>query len=130
MWMKPDIFEYRLPSQLKKLRTELGYTQHKLALVSGVSRYAISSYEGGTKPNLDSLLMICEALNCTPDRLLDINEFHNLDKVTRSFVVMLKKISSEERETVMLLMKAFIHRKHEREIDSDSENVDKLFEKM
>lgn len=52
------------PEQLKKLRVEKGYSQKKLAELSGISQAAIYQWEKGTRtPKIELLQKVADALN-------------------------------------------------------------------
>jgi transcriptional regulator with XRE-family HTH domain len=58
-------------TNLKKLRKKENMSQDSLAEQLNVSRQTVSSWERGKSyPDLDMLVLICDALHTTPDRLL------------------------------------------------------------
>lgn len=60
-----------LGENLQKLRKECGMTQSELADAVGVTQFAISMFERGTKlPSLAVTEMIADELGCSIDRLL------------------------------------------------------------
>lgn len=66
-----------LGENIKKLRKKLHMTQNELAEKAGISRVTIGFYErGDQEPPASRLIQICNALNVTPNELLDF-EFKN-----------------------------------------------------
>lgn len=58
--------------RLKELRNKKGWTQEKLADVSGVGRSYISEIEVGKyNPTADIICKLCKALDCTPNDLIN-----------------------------------------------------------
>lgn len=61
--------------QLKKARQGKGLTQKQVADALGVSKQTITAYEAGTRePDLLKLVKLSEALDTTPDELLETNK--------------------------------------------------------
>lgn len=57
---------------LRKARTEAGMTQQQLADFVGLDRSEIAHYERGfSKPNVERVPKICEALNITFEKLFE-----------------------------------------------------------
>ena len=52
--------------RLRYTRTQRGFTQEKLALLSGLSQSAIASYESGLRHQTRNLLCLAKALNVNP----------------------------------------------------------------
>lgn len=60
-----------MKTNLATLRNHKGYTQITLAKVLGVSNGAIAMWETGARePNIKTILMLCDILECTSDELL------------------------------------------------------------
>ena len=60
-------------SNLREMRRKKGYTQAKLAELSGVSRRAIVHYEKhATRPSIEKVKKIADALEISDDELLGI----------------------------------------------------------
>jgi len=61
-----------LSANIKTRRKELGISQEKLALISGVDRSYMSEIERQiANPSIDALLRISNALQIPPSRLLE-----------------------------------------------------------
>ena len=59
-------------NKLRLLRTQQGLYQKDLAAELGVSREIISYWESGKKkPNIDTILKLCDILDTNPNELLD-----------------------------------------------------------
>lgn len=52
--------------RLRYTRNQRGYTQEKLALLSGLSQSAIASYESGLRQHTRNLLCLAKVLNVNP----------------------------------------------------------------
>lgn len=72
--MNVELAEYNAfvaGSRMFALREELGLTQAEVAKLAHLSPMTISHYESGRRrPSIRNLLLICEALRCTPNDLL------------------------------------------------------------
>ncbi|USS88541.1 helix-turn-helix transcriptional regulator [Fructilactobacillus hinvesii] len=63
--------ENQFASQLKKLRTQHGWSQEDLAQKLFLSRQAVSRWEAGTaSPDLATLIKLTELLDCSLDELV------------------------------------------------------------
>lgn len=61
-----------LPEKIKKARTDRGYSQEKLAEKAGVSLRTVQRVENGkTDPQGDTLVRLAEALDVSPDDLVE-----------------------------------------------------------
>lgn len=64
-----------LPTKLKGLRTNAGYSQAEVAKKIGISPPIISNYESGTKsPSLESLVALAQLYKCSTDYLLGLTD--------------------------------------------------------
>nr|WP_317631709.1 helix-turn-helix transcriptional regulator [uncultured Flavobacterium sp.] len=51
-------------AQLKKICEDKGYTQNKIAEITGLKQSNVSRFFGlKTKPNLDTFILLCNCLN-------------------------------------------------------------------
>lgn len=58
--------------RLKELRTRMGLTQKQLGDLANVTKVSVCGYEKGNRtPNLETLIIISNVLNTTPNYLLD-----------------------------------------------------------
>ena len=61
----------RIGKNIKKARSEKGYTQEQLAQKLSVTRNTISNYETGhSNPDIEMLQMLAEALETDPNTLI------------------------------------------------------------
>jgi transcriptional regulator with XRE-family HTH domain len=67
------VINVRMAKRLRKLREEFGYTQEKLAELSGIEYKHIQLLESKDPPaaKLDTLEKIARAFKMTPSKLLD-----------------------------------------------------------
>ena len=75
------------PTKLQRIRTEKGYSQKQLSVVSGVSLRAIQTYEQQTRPIdkacLDSLCSLCIALDCSIEDIIEDENLIEKYKLTK-----------------------------------------------
>ena len=75
--MSEQIIDYkRICARIRTARKEQNITQERLSSLTGLSVNHISYVETGQALSLPALLAICNALNCTADRLLYDNLAH------------------------------------------------------
>ena len=73
IFMKTDETFTELSQRLRDIRKEKGYTQIKLAKISGVSRRMIGHYETNViRPSIDKVKKLAETLDVSLDELLGI----------------------------------------------------------
>jgi transcriptional regulator with XRE-family HTH domain len=85
-----DLITQALARNLKRLRTERGYTLDALAARSGVSRGMIVQIEQGrTNPSVGTVVRIADALGVSIARLLDYDETSEVRIVTDDQAVQL-----------------------------------------
>ena len=66
-----DAYLKEFGSQVRQLRSQAGWTQQRLADLTGLTRAYIVSVEGGKQNiSLDVVVRVANALGVTPDRLL------------------------------------------------------------
>lgn len=66
-----------ISEKLKALRKEKGFTQKKLAEISGISENAIKQYESNKRtPRVEQLKLLADALDTTTGYFLDAPTFH------------------------------------------------------
>ena len=59
---------------LKWIRESLNLTQTDVSLLTGLAPAVISFYETGSRsPGIENIVIICKALNCTPNDLITID---------------------------------------------------------
>lgn len=63
--------------RIREFRKQKGFTQPELAEAVGVTKNAVSNWEAGrTRPDLDTIKQLCNALNISSDTLLGIQNNH------------------------------------------------------
>jgi len=68
-------FSWRVGQRIKYLRLRLGASQSDLGNALGVTFQQIQKYERGVNdPSLIGFAKICQALNVTPNELLDFDD--------------------------------------------------------
>src|SRR5947208_342492 len=102
--------------RLRERRTKLGLLQAQLAEKAGLPATAISHFEAGArKPSFDSLRALANALECTTDWLIgrvdDPGETGATDRLHRD----LQNMSTSDRATVELLIKALAEKSKRQE---------------
>lgn len=65
-----NIDYYKIGTRIAQRRKELHMTQNQLAEKIDMSKNYISSIENGSSYSLETFLMICDALDVTPDYIL------------------------------------------------------------
>ena len=71
--------KYPRMEKLIHRRQVLNMTRAELGEKCGVSKYTITEYEsGGRVPKVDTMVKIAEALNCTVNDLLNVEEYSPL----------------------------------------------------
>lgn len=64
---------YEIGKRIKKVREDKGISQKDFAISIGVGNTTVANWEKGlTRPDVDTLALICNTLNVSPDTLLDI----------------------------------------------------------
>lgn len=72
-----------LGERLKTRRTELGYSQHELSEMSGVSQVQISRYEvDANMPTSDAIIRLAKTLGVSADWLLGLTDEVGEDGLT------------------------------------------------
>lgn len=59
---------------LKEARNDLGFTQKRLAIITGIDQVQISRYENGQIPEFDNLCKICTALCMSIEQFRKVHE--------------------------------------------------------
>lgn len=67
-----EVKKMRFCDKLLNLRKKNNFSQEQLAERLGVSRQSVSKWEsGGTYPDMEKMILLCEILNCTLNELMD-----------------------------------------------------------
>lgn len=70
---KETAFKKRLGNKIKDYQSQMGWSQHQLALEANISRTQISRVENGEiSTSVITLLRIVKSLNLTDQQLLDL----------------------------------------------------------
>ena len=95
-----------------ELRKQLGLSQRRLAVLAGVSQSGLSSIESNNKsPSLETLSLICKALNISLSELLNTEKVES-DKASFELQQLLAEASKLSNENVKILIssaKAMYH---------------------
>lgn len=94
--------------RLKSYRQDAGLTQEKLAEILSYSPGYISQIERGlTRPNIDTLAMICNVLDCDISTLLAQTN-QTRDYILPDFQVLLEQLDPRERRSWLAMLSAYI----------------------
>lgn len=98
-----------LGKNIKKMRSNSGLTQKDMARLLGVSDKTISSWEiDRTEPNMGMVEKMCEIMHCTKSELISGSlEVPEYDPIMAEAVVLLGKISKEQKLAVLSLLRSF-----------------------
>ena len=101
--------------RIRDARKEMGLSQETLGEMVGLSTSHVCHMEGGnTKPSLNSLVQIANALHVTMDRLLSDNMDVPYDPYKDDFLSVLQDCSEQEKEYILqatIQIKAALRRK-------------------
>lgn len=91
--------------RIREARKEMSLSQEALGEMVGLSTSHICHIEeGNTKPSLNSLVLIANALHVTMDRLLSNNTNIPYDPCKDKFLSMLQDCSEQEKEYLLQAM--------------------------
>lgn len=97
-----------LGENLRKFRTEKGYTLEKLGDMLDVSPQAVYRWEAGkTEPNMKTVAKLCKIFNCTADELAGLYT-QPLTRDERDLVVLFRDASPETQRIVMAILRGKI----------------------
>ena len=95
---------------LRRLRKAAGLTQEQLAELADLSVVYISNVECAKRvPSLDTMLIFCRVLECTPDELLDGFYPGKKDPTPMQIKAMFDKSTANERQFMLRVCSAFMH---------------------
>ena len=101
--------------RVRARREELGYTRADLAKLTGISESTISFIEQGrSAPNLETLTLVCEGLQCSADYVIGLRD-RNYDDVMRDaktahVVRMFLKFSKRHKDEALWFIEALAER--------------------
>lgn len=97
---------------LKTLRTQAGLTQEELAQKIGSSQKTISSWEvGRTEPTMKDVVSICEALDCSMDKLTGTKPREVGDITFEDIIVKVRDLSIKELDELCNIIKPLAEQK-------------------
>ncbi len=95
---------YNIGKNIQRLRKEKGLTQEELSAKAGISKNHLSRIETGVgSMSLDSLIIIANALNTTPDYIL-LGEYNITPE--RASLFMHDKLKGLTSDEISYIMKA------------------------
>ena len=84
---------------LKKLRTDAGLSQQKLAEIIGVSQQSVNKYENhSAEPDITTIIRLAEIFNTTTDYLLGFSDNNPLNFNTGELLRLFEKMTDSERK--------------------------------
>jgi len=87
--------------RIKAVRESKKMTQEELAEVTGLTNNYISNIERfRSKPSIETLIRICNALNVTPDYILLDSIFASKEYIVEEIAVKLKKCSKQNIQLI------------------------------
>lgn len=105
---------------LKKLRTEKGISQNKLAEIIGTSQQSINKYENhNIEPDINTLTALADYFSTSVDYLIGHSEInHKIETVTpfdlnndeASFITAYRKLTPNEKQSLHLIAKNYIEK--------------------
>ena len=100
--MKAFVDYERLGKNINQARKHRGFTQEKLAELTGLSSTHISNVETGkTKVSLDSLVAISDCLNCSIDYLLEQSVTNSFFAEEKHYLNLLTDCTPEEKRLIL-----------------------------
>jgi len=102
-------------SQLKKIRTDKGFTQTKLSEILNISPRVYNRWErGDATPHFDTIVQIAEVLQVSLDELAGrnklVNEFNISNYKLNSLCQNLNKLSDTDQQALIILMDSLLKR--------------------
>jgi len=105
---KTTEFEKIMKENIKKFRKDKGWTTRNLAEESEVNEGQIKKYEAGSSiPTISVLIKLCEALNTTPNEILNIKNRTD-DEDLNLLLIAINKFTKNEKEVTKEVLRALI----------------------
>ncbi|MBV7276057.1 helix-turn-helix transcriptional regulator [Clostridiaceae bacterium UIB06] len=99
--------------RIKKHRLNKKLTQEQLAELIGLSSVYISHIEvGSTKPSLETVLKICNALEITPDAILIDSVYSSKEYLQDDIALLLKNCSATDMKLIIDLIKTVLNHRN------------------
>ena len=97
---------------MKEARLKIGLTQEEVSEQIGITSFYISHLENGaSKPSLEVLVKICNALGVTSDYLLCNSVYASKDYIRDEVVDLLKCCATEDFNLISDIIKVIINNK-------------------
>lgn len=98
-----------LGQRIKTARNRLNITQEQLAEKVSLSAIHISHIESGsTKPSIESLINVCNALNVTPDFVLLDSIYNSKEYIKDEIAILLQSASADDMQLIKKLIMAVL----------------------
>lgn len=121
--MKPDKFivgdfmsiKYeKLGKRIREIRNQESITQEKLAeKLNKTSNYISNIERGKSKPSLETIIDICNALNVTTDQVLADSVYAAKDVLNDDIARLIKKCTHEDTMLILSLIEAVVREREE-----------------
>lgn len=99
-----------LAERIRRLRHQRNLTQEQLAELADLSSVYVSNVECGKRvPSLDTMLIFCHVLKCTPDELLDGFYPEKSDPTPAEIKKLFDHSTDSEKQFMLSVCSAFIH---------------------
>lgn len=110
--MSNNIDYQLIGKRLKSYRREVGMTQERLAEILNYSPGYISQIERGlTRPNIDTLAMICNVLDCDISTVISQTN-QTPEYMMPDFQILLEQLNPRERRSWHAMMTAYISQRN------------------
>lgn len=101
-----------LGERIKERRKQLGYSQHELSNLTGISHMQISRYEQNVnQPTSEVIVTLAKVLNISTDWLLGLTDegfdIGGLSDLERQAVSILRSKSPDRQPTILEIMRLF-----------------------
>jgi transcriptional regulator with XRE-family HTH domain len=92
-------------NKLREFREKKGISLSILSKKTGIPATTLSKYERGVMaPKIDALCLLCRALKCSPNQVLEFGEDANFDPRVLECAKIIKSMGSFEQEWVLLTL--------------------------
>lgn len=99
----------QIGNRMLKFRKQRGLTQAEVAELADISDRTYADIErGGTNLRTITLVMICSALNVTPNDILVDDNNHETESV-ESIIKRIEKCNEREKETALMLLSIYLN---------------------
>jgi transcriptional regulator with XRE-family HTH domain len=96
---------YAIGKRIRAMRERIGMSQKAFADRIGAKNTTVSNWEKGlTRPDVDTLVSICAALECSSDELLDVRLSPEDMNEQERRVIMAYRAKAELRQAVNILL--------------------------